>query len=182
LQVWKKKMKIRANFLVAGLILGAGLARGQTTPETHNDSGVSKVLWARPPMQASAAGHLLLAKQGRLLDYGDDFLDFAKSSTGLEYEIATDLDNTAGTAADQLGAASTLLEIYDSMSCREDRAAVERHLQTTLNFSSRLLRNRISEMNNVISHTRKPGVAAEAARMRDDLREAVSILDSVKLQ
>jgi hypothetical protein len=123
LQECKTEMKIRANFPVAGLILCAGLACGQTTPETHNGSEFNKVLWTQSPLKASVAEDLLLTKQRRLLDYEQDFLDFQKSSTPSmdpEYEIATNLEDSASMAEDQLDAASTLLEIYHSMSCEED--------------------------------------------------------------
>jgi hypothetical protein len=124
-------MRIRTNFLAGVLILGAGLACGQTTPETHNGSGFNK---AAADLLVANLG--LLAKTKRLVDYGQDFLDFAKSSTSPEYEIASHLAKSASTAAEEIDAARTLLQIYETMSCKEDRETVKMHLQTTLQFSS----------------------------------------------
>jgi hypothetical protein len=66
------------------------------------------------PAPSTIRRSFFLAKQERLLDYQQDFLDFAKSSAssaGLEYVRATELADYASMAEDQLDAASTLLKI-----------------------------------------------------------------------
>ena len=137
-----------------------------------------KILLAQSPQSRA---DLLRGKQKRLLEYDEDFLDFAKSSSDREWRIAMELDTAAGRGSDQLDAAITLLEIYDSLSCKEDRARVKAYLQKELPLYGRFLEIDIKQVNFDISSTGKPGVAAEAARMRDDLREAVGILKSVKI-
>ena len=66
--------------------------------------------------QYSNLEHLerLHAKSKRFIDYGRDFLDFAKSShsePGFECEIANDLSGIAGQTFDRIQAITTLLLI-----------------------------------------------------------------------
>lgn len=154
------------------LLVGLCLARG--------DSGVL----AQSQSQSNYADQLS-AMEKRFVAYGQDFLDFAKAASdapGDELEIAADLQTVGGETADKLYAARTLMQIYSAMSCAEDRPIVRPFVERDLHYYSQQIEISIKEANLYIASTKRPGVAAEASRMRDDLREVKSALDSMKLR
>ena len=133
------------------------------------------------------ASDKLAAKERRFNEYSKNFLDFAefspKSDCGSERMMATDLQTVSSEAAEYVGSVHTLLTVYGQISNKEDRAAITFLLQQKFRaYYSPLIENLIKQTNLVISDTRRPGVAAEAMRMRDDLRETKDILDLIKLQ
>jgi hypothetical protein len=119
----------------------------------------------------------LVKKQQKFSHYGQDFLDFAKS----EYEPSFDLGQVASTNVERLDSAKTLLEIYDNLSCPQDRTAPRELIQSEFVFYSKEVALDIKTVNLIIAHAQKPGVAAEAAQMRDDLRELQDLFDSIRL-
>lgn len=125
---------------------------------------------------------LLRAEVERFNNYGQDFLDFAKSSSDLEWQYAMELQRISGETADRLDAASMLLKIDDALSCQEDREKIRPIIQSQIGYYRELTDQWIGGANVDIAATKQPGVAAEAARMRDDLREIKTILDSIKLR
>jgi hypothetical protein len=118
----------------------------------------------------------------RFLEYNRDFITFAKSGSpgSPEREVVWDLETVASRASDVLGASSVLLEVRDSLSCEEDRARINPLLRDEFLNYSRLIELDIESVNNGISYIDKPGVAVEAIRMRDDLRDSKRMLDSIK--
>lgn len=118
----------------------------------------------------------------RFAEYQQDFVQFARASSGDEYEVAMDLSTIAAQAGDYMNAVLTLLNIYDDVSCKEDQEKIRPVIEADVRFYSKNLEVFTQEANLGIAHTKMPGVAAEGTRMRDDLREAKSILDSIKLQ
>jgi len=131
----------------------------------------------------------LKAKAKRFVEYGQDFVNFAKAASGTqgfeqlaEYEAATTLQSVAGETSDKLRAAITLLQVYSALSCEEDRSIVRRFVEREFRFYSQQIEISIDQVNFSIAYTKRPGVAAEAGRMRDDLREVKNTLDSMKLQ
>jgi hypothetical protein len=121
----------------------------------------------------------------RFGSYGRDFLDFAKSSEGdsysREWETAMSLHSVASEIYEHLSTASVLLDIYNDLTCPGDKARAKVRIESQLNFYGLMTNFSIEQANSDIATTRKPGVAAEAIRMRDDLREAKSLLEGVKL-
>jgi hypothetical protein len=120
----------------------------------------------------------LFKKQKHFAHYAQDFLDFAKAD---EYEPSSSLAQTASESADHLNSASTLLEIYDNLSCSRDRTAVRVIIQREFVSYSKQVSFAIKIANLSIVRTHKPGVAAEATLMRNDLRELQDFFDSIKL-
>jgi hypothetical protein len=149
--------------------------------------GIVSVMLIRGDSVASAqkqpSYQLLRAKVTRFLEYSKDFHDFAKSSLGAEPEfgIAEDLYTVSSEAYDYFDAASTFVEIYDGLSCKEDRAQTQLLIDLQLAYYSHQTGVLIEEANLDIAHVEHPGIGAEASWMRDDLREAKSLLDSIKL-
>jgi hypothetical protein len=117
--------------------------------------------------------------QKKFVQYQQDFLDFAK---GDEYQPSADLNQVAATTGDDLNSVGVLLEIYEVISCPQDRTPVREVIQRELTFYIKQVNIEIETANLDIANTQKPGVAAEASRMRDDLREVHVLFDSIKLR
>jgi hypothetical protein len=65
---------------------------------------------------------------------------------------------------------------------RKTETRIRPQLEVQSRYYSVELDESITEVNDQISSTHRPDVAAEATRMRDDLRETKSILDSIDLR
>jgi len=115
-------------------------------------------------------------KAKQFIDYGQDFLDFAKNG---DFQASSDLAAIASTANSHASAASTLLQVYNDLSCPQDKGMLRTVIRREFSYYSKEVALEIKEAQLDISVTEKPGVAAEALRMKDDLRELQSLFDSV---
>jgi hypothetical protein len=120
----------------------------------------------------------LWQKEKNFHNYGHDFTDFA---SGDEYEPSALLADTAWKVEGHISAVRALLDIYDGLSCPADRATTRLIIRRELGYYSRDLDSEIKGSNMDIEHTKKPGVAAEATRMRDELRDVQELFNSIKL-
>ncbi len=120
----------------------------------------------------------------RFRNYYQDFLDFAKTgvTAGSEFDSARELARSADETGVFLGSAETLVDIYNAVSNKEDRDRIRPMIQRDLAFYSKRLDFSIKETNLELGYLTRPGVVAEATRMRDDLREAKNAFDSVELR
>lgn len=121
----------------------------------------------------------LTRKQIKFGDYTKDFIEFSKSG---EYEPSSDLGQFAATSGDYAGAIGTLLEVHNELACSVDRAAVRPLIERVAAFYSKQLNRQIDGVNAGIAFTKKPGVAAEAIRLKDDMRDLQELFNSLKLQ
>jgi len=136
-----------------------------------------------PLLKYQSTDDLLDAKKKSFHDYDTDFIAYAKAAgSGLESEIGSDLEENASHAEDYLEVLSSELFIYDHLRSEKDRAMTKPFLLAHISLYSRLLNNFAQETGNDISHTTNQSLAAEATRMREDLRAARDILDSIRLQ
>ncbi|HLW54427.1 MAG TPA: hypothetical protein VKW06_16445 [Candidatus Angelobacter sp.] len=124
----------------------------------------------------------LAAKEKRFIAYQSDFIDLAKPvQNSDEFEYAYSLATIAGETADQVDAAFVLLQIYDAVSCKEDKAKISPLIRGQLATYSKYITLSIKSANLSLGATKRPGLVAEATQMRDDLREIKSIFDSIQL-
>lgn len=126
---------------------------------------------------------ILSAKEKKFIHYGQDFLDFARAGIGRadEYQQSSDLAQIASESVDHLNSAGTLLVIYDELSCPSDRIAVRALIKAEFGSYSKEVALLVKQVNRDITDLQQPEVAAEAGRMRDDLRDVQELFDSVKL-
>ncbi len=126
---------------------------------------------------------ILAKKRKQFAYYTQDFLDFARADIARadEYSISSDLAQVASENADHLNSAGTLIELYDKLSCPQDRTAVRALIQDEFVSYSKQVTLYVKMVNLNIAHLQKSEVAAEAGRMRDDLREVQNLFDSIKL-
>ncbi len=141
---------------------------------------VLAVLSAQSKPQSDA--DYLAAKARLFNNYAQDFLDFSKAHTNNidEYEISLDLLVTAQAVADYLDATSTLLTVYDDISCDSDRVRVRPLIRTQLAAYAAQIGRNISRVNLNLSYTKIQGVAVTAGRMKEDMREVKDKLDSLR--
>jgi len=118
----------------------------------------------------------LALKEKNFHSYGHDFLDFAN---GEEYGPSAGLADTAWEVEGHISAAIALLDIYDKLSCPPDRAAARTIIRRQLAYYSKDVDSEIKISNMGIERTRKPGVAREASRMRDELRDLQELFNSI---
>jgi hypothetical protein len=139
---------------------------------------LDKTVYVAAQTESQPDRTILAQKQKKFAHYGQDFLDFARSD---EYQLSSDLAQVASENGDHLNSAATLLEIYDTLSCPSDRIAVRALIKTQFVYFSKEVALYVKLVNLDIAHLQKPEVAAEAGRMRDDLREVQDLFDSIKL-
>jgi len=125
----------------------------------------------------------LQTQEKRFVNYDQDFVGFTISgqTVDTEYEVASSLEAMASSASGEVHAARTLVYVYYSLSCVEDRSRIKPLVQEELSMYSHLLSLGVNKTNIDIATTKRPGVAAEAINMRDDLRRTKDTLDSIIL-
>lgn len=128
----------------------------------------------------------LHVQEKQFLRYAQDFADFAKSknnnSDNMEYEISYNLYIEAMSIHDRLGKHAVLFDIYGSMLCKEDKSTVGKTIEFELKFDRQQNDVSLEAINVGIANTKSPGVAAEAIRMREDLRKVQGVLSSIRLE
>ena len=135
---------------------------------------------AQPGQRLSS--QLVAEKQQRFIEYQKTFHNFGQSNLNTdEFQFSMSLLTVASRTSDYLASVHALMEVYGDLSCDEDRTRVRPVIARELGFYSQLIESAIAESELNIAHTQMPGVAAEGARMRDDLREVKKIFDSIKL-
>jgi hypothetical protein len=130
----------------------------------------------QPASNVSSAA--LNKKQTQFAGYAHDFIDFAR----VEYDPSSDLTNVAQTAGDYAGSAGTLLEIYDGLSCEQDRTTARAVVKREFGYYSKQLALQMEIVHMGVGYTKKAGVAAEALRMQDELQELKNLFDSFKTE
>jgi hypothetical protein len=127
----------------------------------------------------------LHVQEKQFLQYAQDFLDFAKSknkSDDMEYQISYSLYNEAMLIHDRLEKYAVLFDIYGSMLCKGDKSIVGKSIGLELKFDRQQNDVSLEAINLGIADTKSPGVAAEAIRMREDLRKVQGVLSSLRLE
>jgi hypothetical protein len=123
-------------------------------------------------------------KVKQFLDHEQDFIDYARShkSNTMEFEMCSDLNTVASRAGDLLDATRALLLVYDNISCAVDRATIRPVIKMQLDHYIKRLNLSVSQVNNVLSLTKNPGIATAASRMKEDLRETRVLLETINLR
>lgn len=119
----------------------------------------------------------------RLFDYEQDFIEFTKSNRNNtnEYEIARELVTVARESSDLVDAASSLLFVYDNITSKADRATVSRFIESKLSTYVQMLDLSIKQINLQLSYTKSVGIAASGTRLKEELRDIKSLLESIRL-
>ncbi len=126
----------------------------------------------------------LLREGDRFHNYAADFGAFAKAANP-DYDQAFldfDLADIGFQTAERLSSAATLVGIYSDLRCREDRTPTKARIEIDLRNFSDAMNVDVDKLNRRIPEIKEPGVAADAIQMRDELRNASSTLDRIKLQ
>lgn len=115
-------------------------------------------------------------------DYQRDFASFMSSQghNDFEFVLSSTLAHVAESADLYLDTTYRLLWLYENMTCEQDKALTAQTIKLMIPSYLQLMEAQLTDTNNGLSHTRLPGMAATAVRMRDDLREARTLLYSLQ--
>jgi len=122
----------------------------------------------------------LLSKQGQFLEHVRDFKEYGLSYP-FDIDRATGLFNEAARAADVLESVNLSLYVYVNMTIADDRSRVRPMIQESFARYIRRLDTSISVVNVFVSNTQSASIATSAAKMKDDIREAMVLLGSLDL-
>jgi hypothetical protein len=162
-----EKKRVRRAFLTVVFLLAIGDATG---------------IWA----QSSSARlpWLKLSDKAKIyLALSDDILQMLDGKQGSnDFEFALGLETSAKHAMENFTAASDLIWIYNQMGVQRERDAVRPLINKRLDSYSQLLDVTIKEVNSSLSHITSPGIVATGTRLRDELRDGQSLLNTVKVK
>jgi len=99
-----------------------------------------------------------------------------------EQTIAMTLAGEAAANADHLLSVGTLLRFYGRMSCDLDKEPLRLLLRAQMLSYAESMGDAVGLANRGLAQTRQPGVATAAARIRNDLLESKSLLESIVLR
>jgi hypothetical protein len=116
---------------------------------------------------------LVLREQTRVENFREDFLSIAKAKvgSGADSEAAFFMVDSASLTSELLDKVGTMLKIYAHISCATDRRGVKALINEELQYASKQIDLEIEEASNVIANANNVGLAATAARFKDELRE-----------
>ena len=87
--------------------------------------------------------------------------------------------------SEYLAAASDLVFIYDMMSDGNDRSITKERISAfikkRINYYAERAESFVGTVNNDISHTKSPGMAASALRLKEELRKVAALLKSTDI-
>ena len=123
----------------------------------------------------------LQAKMGRLVNYQNDFIDFAKSQhhDSLEYEVVTSFNVVSNEVFEYVSSTRTLLYIYENLSCDVDRTLAKTMIKKQLNGYLQMLDNDIKTVNIGLSDVKTPAIATSGTQLKEDLREIKMLLEQL---
>lgn len=130
--------------------------------------------------RAQANPNDLTAQVTAFENYSKDFTAMEQPlKHGEELQILQFLDQVARTAEDRLYGAKFGLEMYDSISCKPDRAKARRILKDQLGFYSFLFESEVTRTASGLTFVKTPAAAQLGLKMKDDLRTAKEKLDAI---
>jgi hypothetical protein len=112
-------------------------------------------------------------------NYMKDFQEMEKSLSGEEFDEANFLEETASLVDERIYATAAMLQMYDAVSCKNDRANVKPLLKEQLNESSWRLNEQTTRTTGFLPIVKVPALATEGIKMRDDMRAAKEKVDSI---
>jgi len=136
---------------------------------------LTQCVLAQTPKDVAGTFH---KKETRFIDYIKDFKDF---SNGGEWEPSNGLREIAAINQERAASGTAWLAMYDNLSCPQDRTSARTAIQREFTYYMQGVNIDIEFVNKLTGTTEKPGVATEAIRMRDDLRELQELFKSTKL-
>jgi hypothetical protein len=125
--------------------------------------------------------HLLTMNQ-QFDNYKADFKQFFQTSRSSKNEDLIDLQlvGTADHTVVHLEYIQTIVVIYLKVASKQDRRAIWPLITDQMDTTKKRLEMQVETVNVCISSIRRPGVVAEAMRMRDDLRKVEEDLEGAR--
>ena len=119
----------------------------------------------------------------RFNDYLGDFGTYGSSAlspANNDMVIELTFGNVAWRASLCAGAAYSILKIYDSVSCEADRSKIRPTVEASLTSYAKALDEYTTTINKFVPDTNTSAIVTTALHMKDDLREAKALLESLE--
>ena len=126
----------------------------------------------RKPAQATSNSDVLSAESKEFVDYARDFLDMQTSYVDerLDSDIAGSLYEVANHNMERSGLLGSLVSVYEGTDCSKHHDEYRALVNTEILTASKQIDLDIKAVQVGIADTAKPGLAAEARRMKNDLQ------------
>ncbi len=136
---------------------------------------------SRPQVDKQSNSAILNARKHLFLNYSKDFLGFGRAHTreDIEFSATSELQVAASETADYLDAAETILIMYETLVCKEDRSLLLPLVKHQLEYYSKQIDNQSLVVNHALTYVKSTATAQLGIRMQDDLREVSGTLDSM---
>ncbi len=129
------------------------------------------------------ATRLLEAKVERFLRYGNAFGGYARSTEdSTELLLVSSLGIEAENAAASAQATRVMLALYTYTSCHPAKADARAMVQAWLKYYAERLDTSLARVNDSLPAAEKATVVLSASGLKDDLRETIALLKSIRLQ
>jgi hypothetical protein len=133
---------------------------------------------------ASNSHRRLLEIEKRVVTICQDLTQIRKSLdiSDPDKEFVVDLWIACQTTADYVSNAVAVLWLYTNMSLGTDRKKVENYVgELFKNVLAAHLEVNIEQTNFAIANTKKPGIVSTATQLKDAIRQAIDVLNAVRL-
>lgn len=129
---------------------------------------------------AKDSSDMMLDMVDKLLSHSENFNNMEESLSGVDHDVAAELEVTAMSAADHINFFSDLLDLRSVMVNRLDKVEVQRTLKThkaSLAKQCPLFSKHITQQ---MAFAHSPAVVSEAEHLRDDVASACERVRSLK--
>jgi len=135
----------------------------------------------RKPAQATSNSEVLSAESKEFVDYARDFLDMQTSYVDerLDSDIAGSLYEVANHNMERSGLLGSLVSVYEGTDCSKHHDEYRTLVNTEILTASKQIDLDIKAVQVGIADTAKPGLAAEARRMKNDLQGLKEKLEQI---
>jgi len=135
----------------------------------------------RKPAQASSDTDVLNAESKKFVDYARDFLamETAYVDERLDSDIAGTLYEVANHNTERSGLLGSLVSVYEGTDCSKRHGEYQALVDTEILTASKQVDLDIKAVQLGITDTAKPGLAAEALRMKNELQGLKEKLEQI---
>ncbi|MFZ0819426.1 MAG: hypothetical protein WAM91_05110 [Candidatus Acidiferrales bacterium] len=130
--------------------------------------------------QARVNPHDLSAQIKSFANFSKDFRAMQEPVRGIDFDTLHDLDNMATNEEDRLFAANGALQLFDSITCQQDRVSARRILKDQLlDYYSWVFDHDITTISGLLTFVKIPAAAQLGLRMKDEMRAAKEKIDAI---
>ena len=135
--------------------------------------------------ELKSTGDRVVDYSARMYNYADDFQGFEKAQVDsmdkLEILTTDNLSMVAIQTGDFLMAVACLLPVYSNITKGADRRRVKPIIKLLFDHYAEQIGVNVGKVNHWLAYTKSPAIVASATRLKEDLREIKTLLESIDL-